>query len=139
MLIKRLIVFCLTTFLSCLVSSQTVFQWARQIGGSETDNAVCIKTDGLGNAITVGTFSNIADLDPGPSVLNFNSSGNLDVFISKLDPNGNFIWAKQIGGPGIDIPTSVVLDKFGNVYTLGLFSDTVDFDPGIGTFTFANT
>ena len=47
----------------------------------------------------------------------------------------NFLWAKNIGGPGYDIINSLRLDGSGNIYATGYFSDTTDFDPGIGTAT----
>ena len=62
------------------------------------------------------------------------SNGSSDVFIQKLGPNGNFIWAKSIGGASSDGGASSTIDGSGNVYTTGYFSDTADFDPGIATF-----
>lgn len=46
----------------------------------------------------------------------------------------NFEWAKQIGGADWDEGTSIKTDQNNNVYTVGLFSGTVDFDPSIGVF-----
>ena len=43
-----------------------------------------------------------------------------------------FNWAKQIGGVGNDFGNSIVKDIYGNTYSTGAFSGTVDFDPGIG-------
>ena len=39
-----------------------------------------------------------------------------------------------MGGPNFDLAEGVALDDSGNVHTVGSFSDTVDFDPGPGTF-----
>lgn len=47
-------------------------------------------------------------------------------------------WARGIGGTGSDVAGDVATDASGNVYTTGYFSDTVDFDPGPGTFTMAS-
>jgi hypothetical protein len=41
-------------------------------------------------------------------------------------------WVKQIGGTEEERPRSLAVDVFGNVYSNGGFSGTVDFDPEIG-------
>ena len=46
----------------------------------------------------------------------------------------DFLWAKQLGGTASDVAYSVALDSSNNVYTVGLFQGTADFDPGPGTF-----
>jgi hypothetical protein len=47
--------------------------------------------------------------------------------------NGDFIWAKKIGGYNFQsytIPTSVDSDSLNNVYLSGYYFGTADFDPG---------
>ncbi len=46
----------------------------------------------------------------------------------------NFVWAKSMGGTGLEFGTSTAVDGLGNVYTTGYFNNTVDFDPGVGVF-----
>ncbi len=43
-------------------------------------------------------------------------------------------WADGFGGVGIDNAFSHTTDELGNVYVTGSFADTVDFDPGPGTY-----
>ena len=40
-------------------------------------------------------FKDTADFDPGVGIMNLISNGGDDIFIQKLDANGNFIWAKK--------------------------------------------
>ena len=57
-----------------------------------------------------------------------------DVFISKLDASGNFVWAKHIGGGDVVSATALALDKAANVFVLVYYGGTVDFDPGAGVY-----
>ena len=57
----------------------------------------------------------------------------LAVIFPALAGDGEFVWAKSIGGSGEDAGYSVATDASGNVYTTGLFQGTVDFDPGPST------
>src|SRR6185436_10611216 len=109
------------------------FVWAKQLGGTVGDWAVGIAVDASANVYTTGFFYGTLDFDPGPGTFNLTAS-NHDVFISKLDASGNFVWGKQLGGPGICISESIALDGSGNVYTTGRLSGVIDFDPGAGTY-----
>ncbi|MBK7391281.1 MAG: SBBP repeat-containing protein [Bacteroidetes bacterium] len=87
----------------------------------------------MGNSYITGRFAHTVDFDPSSGVFNLVSNGQWDIFILKLDPAGNFVWVKQIGGVDIDEGYSITLDKSGNILTTGRFYGQVDFDPGIGT------
>ncbi|MVM33168.1 hypothetical protein GO755_24215 [Spirosoma sp. HMF4905] len=121
-------------FMSKLDSGSN-FVWAKRVGGTENDEGTSVAVDGMGNVYTTGFFLGTLDFDPGVGVFNLTSAGkNTDVFVSKLDAGGNFVWAKQLGGKYHDGGTSIAVDKLGNVYTTGYFQDTGDFDPGAGVF-----
>ncbi len=111
------------------------FIWAKQMGdiGASNDIGRAITVDASGNVYTTGSFLSTADFDPGPGIFNLSSEGLSDIFISKLDASGNFLWAKRIGDGNNDEGKSIVVDNSGNVYTTGFFYGTVDFDPGPGT------
>jgi len=123
--------------LSLAVNAQSPsFQWAKQFpncgdyqgnyGGS------CVKVDKNGDVYTCGYFSGTVDFDPGPGTATFTSLGNSDMYISKLDASGNYLWTKQIGGIYNDLAYAIALDASGDVYATGSFMGTVDFDPGEG-------
>src|SRR4030095_14166224 len=57
-----------------------------------------------------------------------------DIFISKLDSSGNFVWAKTLGGAGIDDGRCIITDDEGNIYFSGSFSGTCDFNPDTGVY-----
>ena len=110
------------------------FIWAKNLGSTSSDIGFSITTDASENVYTTGYFMQTTDFDPGPGVSNLISSGNQDIFIQKLDANGDFIWAKGMGSIGLDYGYSIITDASGNVYTTGHFTTTTDFDPGPGTF-----
>jgi hypothetical protein len=111
-----------------------ILEWAKQIGGAGYDSGLSIAVDASGNVYTTGIFQGTADFDPGPGTFNLVSAGGWDIFISKLDATGNFVWAKSMGGAGDEISYSIALDAAGNVYITGWFEGTADFDPGPGIF-----
>lgn len=59
------------------------------------DKGNAVKVDGSGNVYSIGTFSGTCDFDPSAATFTLTSSGNQDVFISKLDVSGNFVFAKK--------------------------------------------
>lgn len=118
--------------------------WARQMSGDGSGNNYAfsndIAIDLSGNVYTTGALYGVLDFDPGTAIVNISSTGSEDIFISKLNSSGDFVWAKQIGGANDnDQSQSLVLDASGNVYAAGNFSGTVDFDPGSTTFNLNST
>ncbi|HET6991336.1 MAG TPA: SBBP repeat-containing protein, partial [Bacteroidia bacterium] len=110
------------------------FVWAKQLGGTSVDVINAIAVDGPGNVYTTGVFFGTSDFDPGASTFNLTPSGGEDLFISKLDSAGNFVWAGQIGGSSNDIGASLILDSADNIYVAGYFLGICDFDPAPGIF-----
>jgi Secretion system C-terminal sorting domain/Beta-propeller repeat len=110
------------------------FVWAKKMGGAEDDVSFGITVDASGNVYTAGYFTNTADFDPGPANYNLSSAGSVDIFISKLDFSGNFVWAVRMGGPNFEYASSVAVDASQNVYATGRFTGVVDFNPGAGVF-----
>jgi len=108
------------------------FIWAKSMGGIGTDMGHSIVIDPTGNIYTTGFFEETVDFDPGTGVVSLTSEGDADIYVQKLDSDGNLLWAKQMGGPKNEVGNTVNTDADGNVYTSGSFQKTVDFDPGAG-------
>ncbi len=109
------------------------YLWAKRFGGTADDMSYSVAVDSLGNVYTTGDFQGTADFDPGVGTANLISAGYGDVFVSKLDASGNYVWAKRFGGTGGEYGTSVALDSLDNVLTTGHLGGLADFDPGVGT------
>ena len=109
------------------------FVWARRMGGSIWDRGRAIDVDDSGNVYTVGEFRDTADFDPGDGVFNLTSAGDDDIFVSKLDTAGDFVWARRMGGTGQDNGRGVAVDASGGTHVVGSFESVADFDLGVGT------
>jgi hypothetical protein len=116
------------------------FIWVKTTGGavpsfnSGTIWSSAIAVDAAQNVYSAGRFVATVDFDPSAATYTLASdASSYDVYISKLNANGNFVWAKAFSGPDNDWCASLTLDVFANLYICGLFGATVDFDPGPGT------
>jgi hypothetical protein len=120
-----------------ITNSQTPkYEWAKNMGGSLNTIGNSIAVDNLGNIYTAGSFDGVADFDPSNlSTANLTSAGKEDIFITKFNNKGEFIWAKQIGSTGADLVHHLKLDGAGNPYITGSFEGTVDFDPNAAVNT----
>ncbi|MFZ1369472.1 MAG: hypothetical protein WAR78_03770, partial [Ferruginibacter sp.] len=117
------------------------FVWAKQIPALLEFSTLELKVDHLGNVYIATDSRSVADLDPGPGVFTITPTGFRDVIIVKLNSNGDFVWGKQIGGPGDTGPifTMIELDQNNNVLIAGQFNNTVDFDPGTAVYNLTSS
>lgn len=90
-------------------------------------SGLCLAGDYSGNIILSGTFYNIIHF--GNTTLS--SEGSSDVFISKYNSNGEFIWAKRGGGEDTEYIGLISVDENNNIYLTGEFlSDNVSIGDG---------
>jgi gliding motility-associated-like protein len=117
------------------------FVWAKQIPVLVEFGDIELKIDNAGNIYLTSELRNAADMDPGPGVQLMTPIGAKDVFVIKLNTDGNLVWVKQFGGPGDTVPKPNILDldQNNNVIVCGLFNNTVDFDPGPNTYNLTST
>jgi len=105
--------------------------WARTWGGSNTDEADMVACDSAGNVYVLGTFWIGADFNPAEGTFYIETQDySADIFLSKFDPNGNFLWAGSWGGSGDDTPSALAVGDSDSVYIAGSYSYTIDLDPG---------
>ena len=130
---------------STAVTNAQQFNWVKTTGGTNTEYSSYVFRDSAGNIYTVGTFKDTVDFDPGPGVYNLFGTGyNNNIFVQKLDADGNFIWAREWNSPDSTTWTNYLYlflygaarDKYGNIILTGGFDSTVDFDPGAGQLLF---
>ena len=140
---KKLILFTLLITFNSL-NAQVSFEWAKKFDGGQSVGK-SIVVDEKGNSYITGFFIGTVDFDPSPNVFNLSGTGGGDIFICKINAQGNLVWAKGLQGSGPtggsrdDQGLSISIDSIGNVYTTGFFRKTVDFDPGINTYNLTVT
>lgn len=127
----------LAIILSCLLHAQSLVWSKQKFSGTGNCTIMQITTDVSGNVYTTGSFNNTIDFDPGPGVFNLTTGTIANAFVCKLDANGNFVWAVKASSTNSlsEGTYNITADMAGNVYVVGLFSGTCDFDPGNGTNT----
>lgn len=112
------------------------FIWAIDVGVGGSVEPNCLALDASGNILVTGGFTGTADFDPGAGSFPVTASSAVsDIFIQKLDPNGNLLWVNTYGGSNNSYGKSVAVDQNANVFVAGVLSDTIDFDPGPGVTT----
>lgn len=112
--------------------------WTKPIVGYQ------IGIDNNNNIIKTGGFSLAEDFDPGPAYYPITLQNSFsDAFISKMDNNGNFIYAKGLGASGNSNSNAVVIRQnitsYGDIQVWGRFDNSIDVDPSAGTTTLTNT
>ena len=104
-------------FLSKLDTSGN-FIWTKDLGANYSS--------GGGNGILIDKsgylyFSGIFKSSISLGTNTFTSAGSDDIFIVKMDANGNFIWSKKYGGSNEDGNVSIVMDSKNNIYALSSY------------------
>lgn len=120
------------------INSSGKLAWAKSFGGSNVELGYKVKSDNSGNVYVSGTFYGTIDCDPGPAVYNLTLPGILtkSTFLLKLDESGNFVWATTIFDYEINnnLNYDMEVDGSGNIFFTGIFTGTIDLDPGPGSF-----
>jgi hypothetical protein len=116
-----------TTIVSYDASGQ--LRWELGINGHGNEQVLALHVDPLGAVYATGTFHTSIVVD-GNTLQGGNSR---EIFLFKLDNNGNYLWGFSITGAGEDHGFALDGDAAGNVYVTGSFNATNDFDPSAST------
>ena len=124
---RLLLLFILTSSISFCQESSYV--WSTSLGNGSATNSLdfgkFVETDNQGNIYTVGGFQSMVDFDPGPVAYDITSNGSRDIFVQKLDANGDFLWARHFGGAEADYASGIAIDSMGYIYVTGRFRGTL--------------
>lgn len=101
------------------------FLWAISAGGFAYDNSRDVVTDNSGNIFITGSYDVFADF--GDTTLVTETE---NVFIAKLDGDGNFLWAKSVLNFGTLEVVTITLDNSGNIIIAGNFAGRFQIESG---------
>jgi hypothetical protein len=115
------------------INADGSFGWTQRIGGTAIDMGQAIATDPSGSVYITGSFVGTVNFGVDFGVMDIKTSaGETDVFITRVDKNGEYVWTRRIGGINDDDDSSITTDLSGYVYFTGRFKDTVDFGDDFG-------
>ncbi|MBX3042930.1 MAG: choice-of-anchor D domain-containing protein [Candidatus Kapabacteria bacterium] len=104
------------------VNPDGLVQWARSAGGVGVDYGLAVSSDGFGSPVIAGGFKGIARF--GSQIL---ASRDFDAFVAKLDQQGEFLWARNLGSNTEDMALGVTSDYDGAVALTGYFNGNATF------------
>ncbi len=120
--------------------------WAQQAASPTGSQAIGygVAVDAAQNVFITGSFGLSAGATATFGSTTLTAGAASDPFVARLDPNGNWVWAKDFhasagGGSNIIVHQGIGLDSGDNVYTTGSFKGTMDFDPGSGVVSRTST
>lgn len=116
------------------LSADGDFIWGSKIQGDTYQNIIDIALTADGSIILTGEFigtSNFFDMES--AQLAVSTDDSRDVFFAKISDTGVYEWLKIIGGTGVDEVAGIALRSDGNIILAGSYTETMDFDPSLGS------
>lgn len=105
-----------------LLSPEGMTLWTKQLGTVDSELVTDMAVDERGNIYLVGeTLGTFDEEVP--------NQGQTDIFVLKLARDGSLLGAFQIGSEGDDHPSSIAVDREGNIFVAGYAGDEL-FDGG---------
>src|SRR5690242_17555339 len=114
----------LTICCSWLLSHSQSHLWTSRLGGLENEYSYAVAVDASGSVYSVGSFSSLADFDPGNGTQPLTPLGQWDLFLNKLNAGGNFVWNKRIASNKSVWPEAVKIGAQGSIFITGFFEGT---------------
>jgi hypothetical protein len=101
--------------------------WSYSFGGVGSQVGLRVGWDSFEYVFLAGRFAGTLNLSDGPVT----SQGLDDVFLAGLDPFGNLLWGKGLGGVGYDSALGMAIEPIaGDVVVTGRFATSIDFGDG---------
>ena len=97
--------------------------WSQRFGDSSWQSSSAIAVDSSDNALVTGEFFGTVNFggDDLPS------AGGFDIFVAKLDADGNHLWSQRFGDSSDQHSWDIAVDNSGDALVTGPFQGTVNF------------
>lgn len=130
---KKNVVFFFLIFSLVVISCDCYSQkwvWGNKIGldPGGNDYGMAMAKDKNGNIMVTGRVKGNSTFGTGGSAVTLTTYGDRDIYISKYDSVGNFIWARRYGGLYSDYGLGIAVDTNSNIYITGYFTDSAQFE-----------
>lgn len=105
--------------------------WARRYGSIAEDHADAATFDAAGDLLVAGRFRGSIHFGSEDPLLSSGAvSGDDDLFLARLLPDGQPLAARSFGASGDQTPTALAVDADGDLLLTGYFRGAVDFGGG---------
>jgi hypothetical protein len=100
--------------------------WRKSLGDAQSQSVQRVAVDAQNNVLVIGQFRGAIDFGGGA----LSSGGGEDIFLAKLDSNGNHLWSQHFGDANDQFGRGVTTDVDGNVFIAGSIWGSADFGGG---------
>ena len=125
----------------CKLQSNFQFLWATQFESTSVSKGLSISCDNNNNIYSTGIAGGTIDFDPSPTSTNLlSTSSGTSTFVSKLDQNGQYIYAGllnslnspfEVGTYNLYNEPTRICATINSIYVSGTFRGNVDFNPDL--------
>lgn len=120
----------ISMYVFVVLGQNSGWEWVRSFGGVEVnrydyadpgEKLNFVSCDASNNIYVAGNMLDTAIAGD----IELQGNGDFDIVVAKLNPQGQYLWATNLGGLGMDLPSGLSLDSDGNAYLTGIFSGTL--------------
>ncbi|WP_437692116.1 PE-PGRS family protein [Sorangium sp. So ce176] len=105
--------------------------WSRRFGDGAEQYPFAVATDSSGNIVVAGEFQGTLNFGDDPSAA-LVSAGGRDLFVAKLDADGNHLFSKRFGDALDQYATAVAVAGDDEIVVLGVANGSIDFSEDAG-------
>jgi hypothetical protein len=112
-------------------NAQGGYLWSKRFGDALSQLSDSVTVDSLGDVILTGGFKGTIDFGGGPLAATPGAGNHqIDIYLAKLDTDGNHVWSKRFGLDEAQIGADVAVDGSDNILFTGATGTVIDLGGG---------